>query len=221
MKEQAAQGTHDRVKEILNHIDTKEDFKILDAPCGFGNLAAYLNDRGFSVTAIDISPPDKNTLDKKIDILKHDLNVPLPFEDETFDICISIEGIEHLERPTDFFYENVRVLKKGGHLILTTPNTESLHSRFRYFKFGYPRYFEPKNDIGRDSGHIHSIDRIFIERLRRKAGVKIEQITSNRLHGKKFPWCFLKNILTRRLPEIYRNEHLAYGDILIYHFIKE
>ncbi|MBU1170760.1 MAG: class I SAM-dependent methyltransferase [Proteobacteria bacterium] len=221
MIEQAAKGTHDRVKEIVERINIKDGFKVLDAPCGSGVMAAYLNNKGFSVSAIDIIPPDRDTLDKKIDILQHDLNKPLPFEDETFDLCISVEGIEHLVRPTDFFNEYVRVLKRGGHMILTTPNTEALHSRFRYFNLGFPKYFEPKNEIERDAGHIHPIDRIFIERIRRKSGVKIEKITSNKLHGKKFPWPLLKNILTRRLPEMYRNEHLLYGDILVYHFIKE
>lgn len=46
----------------------------------------------------------------------------LPFENESFDLVHSAEMLEHLEAPEEAIKEMYRVLKKGGHLIITTPN---------------------------------------------------------------------------------------------------
>lgn len=48
--------------------------------------------------------------------------VKLPFGFEKFDVCIAAALIEHLEEPDLFFHEIQQVLKKGGLLIITTPN---------------------------------------------------------------------------------------------------
>jgi SAM-dependent methyltransferase len=46
-----------------------------------------------------------------------------PFENAQFDFVIAAEILEHLIfSPTHFLYEIHRVLKPGGHLLLTTPN---------------------------------------------------------------------------------------------------
>jgi SAM-dependent methyltransferase len=44
------------------------------------------------------------------------------FEDDSFDLTISHEVIEHIEVQPDYIGEIKRLLRKGGHLILTTPH---------------------------------------------------------------------------------------------------
>ena len=46
----------------------------------------------------------------------------LPFKDNTFDLVHCAEVLEHLESPDLAIEEIRRVLKPGGHFILTTPN---------------------------------------------------------------------------------------------------
>lgn len=48
----------------------------------------------------------------------------LPFTDETFDIVVSFETLEHLTDHNKFLMEIKRVLKKDGKLICSTPNRE-------------------------------------------------------------------------------------------------
>ncbi|MEW5420678.1 methyltransferase domain-containing protein [Amorphus sp. 3PC139-8] len=49
-----------------------------------------------------------------------------PYEDETFDLVTGMEILEHLALdPYFFFSEASRVLKPGGHLLITTPNIVS------------------------------------------------------------------------------------------------
>lgn len=66
-----------------------------------------------------------------------DMNQPLPFADGSLSCITCIEGIEHLERPFDFVRECERVLRDDGCLILTTPNTSSIRSRWRFFLTGF------------------------------------------------------------------------------------
>jgi ubiquinone/menaquinone biosynthesis C-methylase UbiE len=49
----------------------------------------------------------------------------LPFRDEVFDLVVSSEVIEHTPYVQDFIGEARRVLKKGGHFIITTPSKYS------------------------------------------------------------------------------------------------
>ncbi len=51
---------------------------------------------------------------------------PWPYEDDTFDLVTGMEILEHLALdPYHFYTEAARVLKPGGHLLITTPNVVS------------------------------------------------------------------------------------------------
>lgn len=64
---------------------------------------------------------------------------PLPFENSFFDFITMFELIEHLFDP-DFALEEInRVLKKGGYLLLSTPNLSYWMNRIT-FLFGYKPY---------------------------------------------------------------------------------
>lgn len=48
----------------------------------------------------------------------------LPLEDNTIDVVVSLETIEHLKNPEAFVKEVKRVLKKNGQFIVSTPNDD-------------------------------------------------------------------------------------------------
>ena len=56
------------------------------------------------------------------DIVVADANFTLPFRDAAFEVVYMVHVIEHLHRPLDCLKEVRRILKKGGRLILVTPN---------------------------------------------------------------------------------------------------
>lgn len=61
-------------------------------------------------------------------VLSSDLNEPAPLADDSFDVLVAVEVIEHLENPRAVAREWHRLLRPGGLLLATTPNVESWRS---------------------------------------------------------------------------------------------
>lgn len=64
----------------------------------------------------------------------------LPFADDSFDTVVSFQVLEHVPEPALMIAEMARVLKGGGHLILTAPHIWGLHEQphdyFRFTRYG-------------------------------------------------------------------------------------
>ena len=97
--------------------------KALDAGCYRGWFSLGLKRKKYDVYACDLHDG------QGIPFVKYaqaDLNKILPYEDNFFDLIISLEVLEHLDNPSFTISEFRRVLKKDGELILTTPNSYCL-----------------------------------------------------------------------------------------------
>ena len=109
--------------------------KLLDAPCGPGTLTEALGAAGLDCWGADVDPEAQGKLGDKFRLA--DLTATLPWADESFDAVICVEGIEHLENRFAFLREVRRLLRPGGILLVTTPNTVSLRSRARFLGSGF------------------------------------------------------------------------------------
>ncbi len=74
---------------------------------------------------------------------------PFPYPDDYFDTVLCCELIEHLPAdPMHLMREINRILKPGGHLVLTTPNAASLRAISAilqgYHPGFFPAYIKPK-----------------------------------------------------------------------------
>ncbi|ODS23569.1 hypothetical protein AB835_08120 [Candidatus Endobugula sertula] len=85
-------------------------------------------------------------------------NSDIPFHNDFFDVVYSIEVLEHMPRPYDFFQQCYQKLKPGGRLIFSTPNVLNFQSRLRFLLTGYHEMFGPlsiqEKNAGRLCGHI-------------------------------------------------------------------
>ena len=103
----------------------------------------------------------------------------LPFDDDQFDVVISVEVIEHVENQFEFMRELARVTRPGGQVIVTTPNVLNVNSRIRTLLWGFPGLYDPlpigNRDPRRLAGHIHPISPYFLAYQAAKDARKILQ----------------------------------------------
>jgi SAM-dependent methyltransferase len=90
--------------------------RALDVGAREGHQTRWLEARGYEVTAIDLTSSFEGCL-------AVDVNHGLPFEDASFDLLWCSEVLEHLEEPARALGEFRRVVRPGGNIILTTPNS--------------------------------------------------------------------------------------------------
>jgi len=119
-----------RVHEsILNEINGRGTL-ILDAGCGNGWAAAVLVPKGHRVVSMDIStknPFDSLQRTRHINHAAVTADVyNMPFREETFDYIIASEIMEHVPDPALFIQCLLKVLKRDGKLIITTPYNEKI-----------------------------------------------------------------------------------------------
>ena len=86
-----------------------------------------LYDIGMHVLAYDLFPDAFRV--EGLQCHYADMTQPLPLGDEAVDIVVCQEGIEHVPNQLAVLEEFNRVLKPGGTLILTTPNSSHIRAR--------------------------------------------------------------------------------------------
>jgi ubiquinone/menaquinone biosynthesis C-methylase UbiE len=100
---------------------------VLDAACGEGYGAALLSDKARSVTGVDL---DESTISHATRRYREHENLKfqvadctkLPFEDDSFDVIVSFETLEHLESQDTLIADFRRVLSPSGFLLLSCPD---------------------------------------------------------------------------------------------------
>src|SRR3989344_2680050 len=71
---------------------------------------------------------------------KGDLEEQWPFSENSFDFIYGAEIIEHVHSPDFFLSESNRILKKGGYIVLSTPNLCAWFNRL-IFPLGFQPFF--------------------------------------------------------------------------------
>lgn len=115
---------------INKKFPNKDNLKLLDIGSGKGNHLVGFSRKNIECFGIDkreecININDKFTI-KDCDLEKDNF----PYENNYFDIVFSKSVIEHVVNADNILSESYRVLKKGGLLILMTPDWGSQHKVF-------------------------------------------------------------------------------------------
>lgn len=126
-------------KSIKYHVKrylhkNKERFQnksFIDFPAGNGITTRILREIGSNPIPLDLFPEYFNI--EGLECKRANIVEGLPVEDASADYLICQEGIEHFSDQLSAFKDFNRVLKKGGGLIITTPNYSNLRAKMSYF----------------------------------------------------------------------------------------
>lgn len=183
--ENTSRNTHNVVAELL--MEDADGHVILDVPCGEGAFSKRMLDRGADVFSADC---------ENIIRIPHaqfslvDMNGRLPYSDAMFDAVVCIDGIEHIERPFDFIKECQRIIRKGGMLIISTPNLTALRSRWRYLLTGFHQGEKSPLDESNYTP-LHHLSLVSFPELRYRLhanGFRVATVSTNRV--KLISWLY-------------------------------
>ena len=110
-------------------LDTLKAGKLLDVGCSNGDFLVATRDRGFEVLGVELNPRTaKQARDRGLDV-KIGTLADGQFGTSQFDTVHLGDVIEHVPDPQALIIECKRVLKSGGTLVISTPNTDCFWSR--------------------------------------------------------------------------------------------
>jgi SAM-dependent methyltransferase len=170
--------------------------------CGDGSfldhLSAHVGDPRVSYLGVDYS---EHQLAKAArlpyEFHKCDLGEGIPLPDASVDLVNAAEVIEHLYDPDLLVDESARVLRPGGHLVVTTPNLHAWFNRILFIAGIQPIFYETstrstavgagvmrrlKHDT-RPVGHLRLFNRTALTDLMRHAGFEPVAVRGARYHA--------------------------------------
>jgi len=189
-----------KVTEVVEELGISKDAKILDVGCGSGEILYILKTCGFkNLVGVDII--DQNL--KGIKYFKIDINNPEELKKslkEKFDVVLLIEVIEHVWKPYELLETCYSLLKKGGFLIISTPNLSSYMNLYSMLVYGESYFFTEKDILYYPLGHKFPVPLHTLILYAKNKGFSIEKITGiperpMPLYSKSFIKRFLKKLL--------------------------
>ncbi len=199
-----------RYNEVLKIIKSTDT--LLDIACGTGFGSNILAKKAAQVIGGDIDKTtitENNTIYQKENLTFQELDgTKLPFDDNTFDVLVSFETIEHTIHYEEMIKEFKRVVKPTGKLFISTPNfylnspsgivTNPFHTQeftpdvftalistyFQKFEIFGQEYIRYKNKKTINHRIAHKIEQFHYLRGIRKLPLKLQNIAINLLINK-------------------------------------
>lgn len=163
---------------ILKLLDFKKTrgkdnkHRLLNIGGGSGQQSKLYESLGFDVYSLDIRNNSSDEKNKYFDLNEDTI---LPFQENTFDVIVCQEVIEHIENPWKLLRDSKKLMKNNGILIVTTPNILSVQSRLMFLISGYFKWFTPADF----DYHINPISKWELFNISSKIGLSLSTIKGN------------------------------------------
>lgn len=132
--------------------------RVLDVAAAQGNFSLALAERGYDVVWNDLRGELADYVRLKQEHGRIEFKPGNAFElgfEEQFDLVLATEIIEHVAHPDQFLEKLARMVRPGGHLVITTPNGASFGNKLPKFSdCPDPSVFEKDQFKPNSDGHI-------------------------------------------------------------------
>jgi len=137
----------------LDLLGVRPGTRVLDVGCGVGRLVLRMARRGCRVTGVELMRPDLRRARRLLQEARQQAELiegdggRLPFADESFDFVSCTETLEHVADYGLALRELARVLRSGGRLVVSVPDTlpeivaRGLSELYRSDPWGHRRIF--------------------------------------------------------------------------------
>lgn len=205
------EAIYERVEKILQDENRGN---LLDIPAGEGALALRLKNLGFKVVCSDLYTEIFKLSDTVIK--RGNLDERLPFENDSFEYAVCVEGLEHIENPANAIREFARILKRNGVLIISVPNILNIEERLKWLFSGYTSHFKPLSrpaleTISKDYAgmeeialHVNPIGYSEIRYLLEKHGFELKNIYLDK--PKKNSWAYFPVTALIKISALFTSE---------------
>ncbi len=158
----------DRILRNLLRVGDLQGKKVLEIGAGTGRDSIPLIAHGAHVTQLDYAENSLRILKRFAD----DLHLPvaivggdtfqLPFQDESFDVVFHQGLLEHFHHPQaeSLLKENIRVLKRGGVLLVDVPQRYHMYTLAKHLMMAVGKWFagwERSFSVGELTNRIRSM----------------------------------------------------------------
>jgi len=120
------------VKRLAARIKFPKTPEILDLGCGTGINLKNLQELGFAAGLDYFAEAFDYCLKRSAKELVLSPEEVLPFRQDSFDLVISLDSIEHTDNAGAMVKEILRILKQGGRLLITVPAYPGLFGAHDY-----------------------------------------------------------------------------------------
>ena len=205
-------------EELMEGCDYKT---CLEVGSGRGSISSYFADNGFNCTLLDTSESVLKTAKEIFERNGHDANfvhgnaLDMPFEDNSFDVVVSIGLLEHFEDIETPIYEQYRVLKPGGLLLayIVPERPDNVQRNFNWvnnilktvyslFSSGKEKTLEKvdlfRSDFGSER-YLPCINKLKITDLKVTGLYPLPMIS----HSPEFPFSLMPKYLEKGLTKFY------------------
>lgn len=185
-----------------------EKARVLDVGCATGLLGQRLKKEKNSqfLAGIEADPELASEAEKcydKVIVTNLEGLTPLPFEEESFEIIVCADVLEHLKDPLEVLRKLSRYLKKNGFFLISVPNIAFVTIRLNLL-FGRFDYNQKGGLL--DSSHLRFFTRNSLRKMLKDADLGIDFVRGYNLVRPEF-W-FLK-ILEKISPTLFSLQFLA------------
>ena len=150
--------------------------RIIDVAAAQGNFTLALAEKGYRVTWNDLRADLAEYVRMKYEFGDVSYAPGNVFEldiDERFDAAVITEIIEHVAHPDEFLRKIAQLVRRGGYIVMTTPNGAYFKNRLpKFTDCADPTVFESGQFKPNADGHIFLLHPAEIEQLADAAGLE-------------------------------------------------